>query len=90
MTLVDPHDGAEGLKPIRIGQSAQKLVASVVVHDGLGHYRAQPGHTVRQPFRHLSAVQRQISTTGPLRHQSHIPRKPRVPDESSVRMPAIR
>ena len=81
---VHPHDGAEGLKPERIGQPAQKLVAAVVVHDGLGHHRAQPGHAVRQPFRHLSAVQRQISTARPSRHQSHIPRKRRVPDESSV------
>ena len=87
---VHPHDGAEGLKPKRICQPAQQLVAAVMVHHGLGHHRAQPGHAVRQPFRHLAAVQRQISTARSSRHQSHSPRKRRVPDESSVRMPAIR
>ena len=70
---VHPHDRAEGLKPKRIGQAAQKLVAPVVMNDGLGHHRTQPGHAVRQPFRHLSAVQRQIRTARPSRHRSHIP-----------------
>src|SRR5262249_28102805 len=67
---VHAHDGAERLEPERMGEATQQLVAAIVMHDRFADYAAQPGHAVGQPARHMTAVQRQVGTAGPLRHLS--------------------
>ena len=58
-----------------MGKPPQHLVAAVVMDDRLADHRAETGHTVGKPFRHLSAVQREIGGPSPLRHQSNIARE---------------
>jgi hypothetical protein len=43
---IHSHHGAEGLKPERVGEPAQQFITAVVMHDGLRHDRAQPGHSI--------------------------------------------
>jgi hypothetical protein len=65
---VHAHDRAERLKPERMSEAAQQLVAAVMVDDRLGDDRAEAGHAVRQPQRHAPAVQRQIGASGSMGH----------------------
>jgi hypothetical protein len=60
---VHPHHGAEGLKPERMGETAQEFVAAVIMRDGLGDYRAQPCHALAEPCRNPAVVKRQIGAT---------------------------
>jgi hypothetical protein len=46
---VHPHDRAEGLKPERVSETAQELVAAVSVDDRLADRRAEAGHALREP-----------------------------------------
>src|SRR5262245_13367476 len=57
---VHAHDGAEGLEPEGMGQTAQELVAAIVMDDRLGDHGAEARHALRQPGRHLAVVKRQI------------------------------
>jgi len=57
---IHPHHSAEGLEPEGMGQTAQELVAAVVMDDTLGDRRAERRHASGQPRRHAAAVQRQI------------------------------
>src|SRR3954451_18912660 len=66
---VHPHHGAERLEPEWMSETPQQLVASVMMDDRLAHDRTEAGHAIRQPFRHLPAVQRQIGAARPLSHQ---------------------
>src|SRR3954470_8579127 len=66
---VHPHHRAERLEPKGMGETAQKLVAAVMVDDRLGHHRAEPGHSLPEPGRNPAAVERQIGASGPLRHR---------------------
>ena len=65
---VHSHHGAERLKPERMGETAQQFVPAVMVDDGLADDRAKPCHPVRQPFRHVPVMQRQIGTSGSSDH----------------------
>jgi hypothetical protein len=71
---VHAHDGPERLEPERVGKAAQQLVAPVVMDDGLGDHRAEPGHPVGKPFRHLPTMQWQVGSPGSLCHQSKVTR----------------
>jgi hypothetical protein len=42
------------------------------MRDRLAHHGPQPGHAIRQPLRHMPAVQRQVSASGSSSHQSII------------------
>jgi hypothetical protein len=46
---VHPHDRAERLKPERVSEAAQQLVAAVMMDDRLADHRAEAGHAVGQP-----------------------------------------
>jgi hypothetical protein len=65
---VHPHHGAEGLEPERIGEPAQQLVPTVVMHNGLRHDCAKPGHSVSEPRRDPSTVEGQVSASGSSSH----------------------
>ena len=41
-------------------QPAQQLVAAILENDRFGDYHAKPGHAIAQPFRHATAMQRQL------------------------------
>src|SRR5262245_16856992 len=60
---IHPHQRAKRLKPEGMRHAAKKLVAPVVVNDGLGQDRAKPGHAVCKPFRHMTIMERQIGAT---------------------------
>src|SRR5579884_849660 len=78
---IHSHDGAEGLKPKRMREAAQKFVAAVVMDDGLGDDGAEPRHAVGQPFRHVAAVKRQIGAASASNHSEyqHVVRSHFVP-----------
>jgi len=63
------HDGAERLEPEWVRQAAQQLVAPVVVDDRLADHSTRPRHAVGQPFRDVTAMQRQIGAAGFASHQ---------------------
>jgi hypothetical protein len=65
---VHAHHGAEGLKPKRIGQPPQQLVAPVVVDDSLRHHDAKARHSVGEPTGHAPPVQWQIRAASPSCH----------------------
>jgi hypothetical protein len=65
---VHSHDGAEGLKPEWVRQSAQELIAAVLVDNSLGDYRSEPRHSVPQPMRHSATMEREISASGTTSH----------------------
>ena len=60
---VHAHNRAERLKPERVSEAAQKLVAAISVDDRLGDDRAEAAHAGREPRRHPPAVQRQIGAS---------------------------
>ena len=66
---VHAHDGPERLEPERVSQAAQQLVAPVVMDDGLADDRAEPGHAIGQPARHVPAMERQIGGSSSSRHR---------------------
>ena len=51
-------------------QTAQELVAAVVVDDRLGDHRAEPRHALAEPGRHPAAMQGQIGAARPSSHDS--------------------
>ena len=51
-----------------MGQTAQELVAAIVVDDRLGDDRAEPRHALAEPGRHPAVVQRQIGAARPSSH----------------------
>jgi hypothetical protein len=57
---IHAHDGAEGLKPERMGESAEEFVAAVMERYGLGNHRANPRHTLAEPCRNPAAMKGQI------------------------------
>jgi hypothetical protein len=63
------HDGAERLEPEWVRQAAQQLLAPVVVDDRLADHSTRPRHAVGQPFRDVTAMQRQIGAAGFASHQ---------------------
>src|ERR1700712_2661170 len=54
---VHAHDRTERLEPEWMGKALQKLVATIMVNDGLGDDGAKRRHPGRQPRRHPSAMQ---------------------------------
>ena len=66
---VHPHHRAERLKPERMRQPAQQLVAAILEDDRLGDHRAEPRHALAQPLRHAAAVKRQVGAAGTAHHQ---------------------
>ena len=50
-------------------QPTQQLVAAILEDDRLGDHRAQPGHSIAQPFRDAATVKRQVGTAGTTYHQ---------------------
>src|SRR5262249_50691124 len=66
---VHPHHGAERLKPERMRKAAQEILASIVMHDGLGDDRAEPRHALAQPRRDAAAMQRQVGASAALSHR---------------------
>jgi len=60
---VHAHHRAERLKPERMGQPPQELVAAVVMDDRLGHHRPEVRHAVGEPPRHGAAMQRKIGAS---------------------------
>src|ERR1051326_992575 len=67
---IHPHDGAERLEPKGMGETAQQLIAPVVMHHGLADHRAQAGHAIGEPFRDMPAMQWKVSRTGSSGHQA--------------------
>jgi hypothetical protein len=55
---VHAHHGTKGLKPERIGQPPQQLVASIVVDNRLRHNGTKARHPVGQPTWNVTPVQR--------------------------------
>jgi hypothetical protein len=55
---IHTHDGAEGLKPKRVGETSQQFVAAVLMNDGFRDHSPEGGHPGRQPGRDTSAVER--------------------------------
>src|SRR6516164_4129941 len=66
---VHAHHGAERLKPERVRQAAQQLVAPVMVDDRFADHGNEPGHALGQPSRDVAAMQWQIGTAGLASHQ---------------------
>ena len=54
---------------VQLRQAAQQLVTPVVMDDGLAHHRAEAGHAIGEPSRHLPAMQRQIGASSPAGHK---------------------
>ena len=55
---VHSHHSAERLKPERVREAPQELIASVVVDDRLADHRPETGHSLGEPHWHLPAMQR--------------------------------
>ncbi len=66
---VHAHDGAERLKPERMGEATQQLVAAISVGDRLSNDGAEAGHAVREPQGHPAAMQRQIGASCSTGHE---------------------
>ena len=66
---VHPHHRPERLKPKRVGQPAQELVAPVVQHDRFGDQASQSGHASGEPGGHPSPVQRKVGRSGRAPHR---------------------
>ena len=66
---VHSHHCAEGLEPEGMRQPAQKLIAAILEDNRLGDHRAQPSHSIAQPFGHAAAVKRQVCATRAPHHQ---------------------
>jgi hypothetical protein len=60
---IHSHHGAKGLEPERVREAAEEFIAPVVMNDGLRNNRAKLRHSLSQPFRHLTVVQRQVSAS---------------------------
>jgi hypothetical protein len=45
-----------------------QLVAAIMMDDRLAHHRAETGHAIRQPSRHLPAMQRKVGASSSLYH----------------------
>jgi hypothetical protein len=65
---VHSHHRAERLKPEWMRQTAQQLIAPVVMDDRLDNDPSEAGHTRREPCRHMSAVQGQVGATSRATH----------------------
>src|SRR5262245_35153166 len=52
-----------------MGETAQQLVATVVMDDRLADHRAEAGHAHGEPTRDLPVVQRQIGASGAAGHE---------------------
>src|SRR5690606_13532337 len=65
---IHAHDGAEGLKPERMCEATQHLVATVMKRDRLDDYASETCHASTEPLRNTSAVEREIGTSGSSRH----------------------
>ena len=70
---VHPHHRAEGLKPERMREPAQQLVAAVMMDDRLAHDRAEPRHAGGQPLRHPPAMKRKIGAAAASCHGTLAP-----------------
>jgi hypothetical protein len=69
---IHPHHNAEGLEPEGMGQTAQELVAAVVMDDRFGDHRAEPRHALAEPGRHPAAMQGQIGASRPSSHDDSL------------------
>ena len=58
---IHPHHGAERLKPERMRQPPEELVAAIVMDDRLADDGAQRRHAFRQPCRNPATMERKIS-----------------------------
>ena len=85
---IHAHHGAEGLEPERMRQTAQQLVAAVVLDHRLADQRAEPGHPFAEPARHLAAVERQVGASGSSSQGRSLRRSPVTDMEG--RVPAVK
>src|ERR1700712_3984500 len=69
---VHSHHGAERLKPERMRQPLQELVASVVMDDGLADDGAERAQARAQPWRNAPAVKGKIRAAAPSCHARSI------------------
>jgi DNA invertase Pin-like site-specific DNA recombinase len=60
---IHAHDRAKRLKPERMSEAAQQLVAAIVKDDRLADDGAEPAHAAREPQGHPPAMQRQIGAS---------------------------
>src|SRR5690349_9313750 len=65
---VHSHDSAERLEPERVREAAKELVTAIVVDNSFANDGSEPRHAGMQPRRHVTGVQRQISTSTALCH----------------------
>src|SRR5580698_2285982 len=65
---IHPHHRAERLKPERMGQPLKEGIAPVMMNDGFRDNPAERRHTLSEPRRHPTAMQRKISTASSLGH----------------------
>src|SRR5262249_3768726 len=65
---IHSHHGAKRLEPEGMRQPSQEFIAAIVVDDCLADHGAERGHPRRKPWRHMSAMQRKLSTAGALAH----------------------
>ena len=52
-----------------MSETAQQLIAPVMVHDRLTHHGTETGHAIRKPARHASAMKREEGTSRSARHR---------------------
>jgi hypothetical protein len=65
---VHSHHNSERLKPEWVGEPAQKLVATIMMNDGLSDHCAETRHSTGKPAWYVAAVERKISASGATRH----------------------
>ena len=71
---VHAHHRTEGLEPERVAEAGKEFRRAVVVQDALGDGRAQPGHAVGEPGRHMPAMQRQVGVSRAFHASDHCSR----------------
>src|SRR5689334_16336177 len=62
---IHSHERAKRLKPERMRQPAEELVASGMVNDRFAEQRAELCHAIGEPSRNVAAVEGQIGAAGP-------------------------
>jgi hypothetical protein len=61
---VEAENAAEGLEPVRIGNSSQDFFRAVVLDDEPDDFSPQTHHSLKQPGRRFAAVERELGNAG--------------------------